>query len=274
MFVVVLLGYKNIMNRIYRTTLDFKGNTLQAGDIVTFTPHNSPIVSYLVRDQFLQNKESTNNLQIFTALGISPKLTGSRAYGYDPVANGGWPVCKFGDFEALTRLCFNLMSICETAPIVQKSFLHEYNQKRREEATGARLSDRAELIEIRVKSLGGNSATIQHGIRFNGVEYSMEQWEALKELHQRTRLVEPSNPQSLMPEITSLNEQNIALATVASKFSKTTIQKNEPNSIIVRTTPCTIARGQGHRRTPITCGGNATTIVKRKDSNQTRAVKS
>lgn len=96
----------------YRCLADLQGKTLKLSDIVYLKG-----IQYSVREKYLREELTRNNNKIFDVLSISSKEDfASDAYNYKSTL-GAWPECKYGDYEALTRLVIKLYKIIESSII-------------------------------------------------------------------------------------------------------------------------------------------------------------
>lgn len=100
------------MPKTYRNSNDLKNTTLALDDIVVFYFNNVEYI-YIVQYKYLKYLNNNENYIIFDILKIINKVEFSNKYYKYVCSGGGWPECKFDDYEALTRLCIKIFEICE-----------------------------------------------------------------------------------------------------------------------------------------------------------------
>jgi hypothetical protein len=271
--------------RLYKSTREIEGAVLQEGDQVQFSFRQGPPITYIVNKSCLIiDRSHSNSNTVFLILNVPPKTTAMECYGYK-AGPGPWPTCNPGDFEALTRLVKRLFIHAESDFLrAGDSFVQGYNEKRRLEMTGATLPPRPELQYKTVKKIlpdGKASLEKETVVLFCNKEYTFDEWSALQNLHQHSRLVgvngEPPVAESIPYTPSILETKAISITSTEQTKFNYNIHKpknDEHRIIIVRTASATIASGQGPRRVAISCGGNSTRIAQPKNRNKKGAFKS
>jgi len=94
----------------YRNSKELVGKTLNVDDRVLFVVDGVEYM-YWVKDDYL-SCPNRNNSVIFEALSLNKIDFCSTHYGY-LATKGSWPVTKNRDFEALTRVVGELLSLSD-----------------------------------------------------------------------------------------------------------------------------------------------------------------
>jgi hypothetical protein len=97
---------------LYKKLEQFEYNTLQENDVIDFSG-----IRYLVTKNSLISCWGECNDKIFITLGINDKYEFcSIHYGYEALGNRSvpkhFPASRLNDFEALTRVAFEIMKLC------------------------------------------------------------------------------------------------------------------------------------------------------------------
>jgi len=111
----------------YKSFKELNGKTLKFGDKVIFTVKKEEI-TYTVQSKYLDCLGDigclSDNFKIFDLLRLKKKEFCSNYYGYLD-KRGGFPECKFGDYEALTRVTLALFCVIEDGTDEGLTFLQK-----------------------------------------------------------------------------------------------------------------------------------------------------
>ena len=91
---------------------------LNSGDKIIFTIKDRNYI-YTVYSQYLNNKGSYYNDQIFKDLKLDKYKFFSNCYGYEP-GKGDWPESKNEDYFALTKVVEALFPYCDEVTVNNK----------------------------------------------------------------------------------------------------------------------------------------------------------
>lgn len=95
---------------IYNSFESLEGKKLTSKDFLIFAK-----MVYSVRENYLHNNlMNSDNFEIFRILGIEdPHQFCSRIYGYQSINDSKFPLCREGDYTALTKLSLFIFKMCE-----------------------------------------------------------------------------------------------------------------------------------------------------------------